>query len=129
MGRLRPAAASARRGDLGSERWCCYTPLALALGLVLGFLHVHRNVARRTGLPPWISLLLHCCSGELFFRGLAAESAREAHGPHSGSLLTKCSAVWAFTLQQEGNRLSTGLRGAGRSCGFFYGRAWRRSGA
>ena len=112
---------------IGLREVVLYTPLALALGLVLGFLHVHRTWP---GLGPiasaWIfTFFFIAVPEELFFRGWLQNLLERRMGRTPALLLT---AV-LFGLSHF-NKRAIGFNWRyvvlAAVAGFFYGRAWRR---
>jgi hypothetical protein len=118
--RLRDAA-------IGLRELAFYTPIALALGLSLGFLHLH---ARWPGLAPiagaWLfTFFFIAVPEELFFRGWLQNLLEPRMGRYPALLLTAVlfglahfnkRAVlfnWRYVLLAA-------------VAGFFYGRAWRQ---
>ena len=105
-----------RDAGIGLRELAVYTPIALVMGLGLGFLHLHagwpglgadcRSVA--------VHLLLHRHSGRAFLSRLAPESSGAAHGTHSGPAFDGGS-VRTLPLQQAGRAFQLALCASG--CG------------
>lgn len=111
---------------IGFREFAIYTPIALALGLTLGFLHAHRDWA---GLVPiagaWLfTFFFIAVPEEIYFRGWLQNLLEKRIGRMGALLVTaglfglahfnKRAAVfnWRYVLL-------AGLAGV------FYGRAWR----
>jgi membrane protease YdiL (CAAX protease family) len=118
--RLRDAA-------IGLRELACYTPIALVLGLSLGFLHLH---ALWPGLAPiagaWIfTFFFIAVPEELFFRGWLQNLLERRMGRSPALLLT---AV-LFGLSHFNKRavlFNWRYVLLAAVAGFFYGRAWRQ---
>jgi membrane protease YdiL (CAAX protease family) len=115
-----------RDAVVGLREWALYTPIALALGLALGFLHVHRawpGLAMIAGA--WVfTFFFIAVPEELFFRGWLQNLLERRIGRTAALLVT--SAL--FGLAHFNKRttffnwqyvLLAGIAGV------FYGRAWR----
>jgi CAAX protease family protein len=117
-----------RLGDAatGLREWAFYTPLALAVGLALGFLHVHRvwpGFAMIAGA--WIfTLLFVAVPEELFFRGWMQNLLERRIGRTASLLLTSALFGLAhFNKRTAFFNWRYVLLAA--IAGVFYGRAWR----
>jgi uncharacterized protein len=104
-----------------------YTPIAVALGLWLGFLHVHSGWPG-LGLPAadWIfTFFFVAVPEELFFRGWLQNLLEKRMGRYGALFLTAC----LFGLAHF-NKRTTGFNWRyvilAAIAGIFYGRAWRR---
>ena len=107
-----------RDAVIGLREVAVYTPLALALGLSLGFLHVHRNWPGLAAIAAaWIFTFLSSSRfPKSYSLRLDAESYRTAPGTHSlaAAYLT---ALWTGALQQARGPFQLALRpdgGVGR---------------
>jgi membrane protease YdiL (CAAX protease family) len=118
--RLRDAA-------IGLREVALYTPIALALGLVLGFLHLHRDWR---GLAPiagaWIfTFFFIAVPEELFFRGWMQNLLERRMGRIPALLLTAA----LFGLSHFNKRavfFNWRYVLLAAVAGVFYGRAWRQ---
>ena len=120
------ACACATLG-IGLREAAFYTPIALALGLALGFLHVHRAWPGSAAIAgAWIfTFFFIAVPEELFFRGWLQNLLEQRIGRTPALLLTaalfglahfnKRAALfnWRYVLLAA-------------VAGIFYGRAWRR---
>jgi membrane protease YdiL (CAAX protease family) len=116
-----------RDAGIGLRELAVYTPIALAMGLGLRFLHVHRTWpgwASMTGA--WIfTFLFIAVPEELFFRGWMQNLLQRRMGRTPAPLLTAA----LFGLSHFNKRTAFFnwryvLLAA--VAGFFYGRAWRQ---
>jgi membrane protease YdiL (CAAX protease family) len=115
-----------RDARIGLREWAFYTPIALALGLALGFLHVHRvwpGFAMIAG--GWVfTFLFIAVPEELFFRGWLQNLLERRMGRLGSLLLTSV----LFGLSHF-NKRTTSFNWQyvllAAIAGVFYGRAWR----
>lgn len=112
----------------GLREFCFYAPLAIALGLALGFLHLHGRLAHPWLIPPaWIfTFFAVALPEEIFFRGWMQNLLERKLGPNRALIVT---AV-LFGLSHFNKRTAFFnwryvLLAALAS--IFYGRAWRRN--
>lgn len=120
-----------RDAGIGLREAAFYTPLALALGLSLGFLHAHAVWPRAGTLSgAWLfTFFFIAVPEELFFRGWLQNLLERCMGRYPALVVT---AV-LFGLAHF-NKHTVGHGGAfnwryvvlAALAGFFYGRAWRR---
>ena len=117
------------KNDLGTalRELLFYAPIALTLGLALGFLHLHATLPRpgTAALTAAITFFLIALPEEIYFRGWIQNLLGRRMGRMNSLLVTstifglshfnKRSAIfnWRYVL------LAT-------IAGFFYGRAWQR---
>jgi membrane protease YdiL (CAAX protease family) len=112
---------------IGLRELVFYTPVALALGLALGFLHTHAVLPRPSAMVfAWVfTFFFIAVPEELFFRGWLQNLLEERVGRLPALLLTSV----LFGLAHFNKRavyfnwryvLLAAL------AGFFYGRAWRQ---
>lgn len=124
-----------RRDDwkIGLREWAFYTPLAIVLGLALGFLHWHRHLERAWIAPfLWIfTFILVAVPEEIFFRGWMQNLLERRLGRRASLVLTSV----LFGLAHF-NKRTTSFNWRyvvmAAIAGIFYGRAWyaqRRVGA
>jgi uncharacterized protein len=111
---------------IGLREAAFYTPLALALGLSLGFLHFHPGWPAFWRIPAaWIfTFFFVAVPEELYFRGWLQNLLEKRIGRIGALILTAC----LFGLAHFNKRSATFnwhyvLLAA--VAGFFYGRAWR----
>jgi membrane protease YdiL (CAAX protease family) len=111
---------------IGLREAAIYTPIALALGLALGFLHIHRVWPGLWAIAgAWFfTFLFVAVPEELFFRGWLQNLLEKRIGRYGALFATAClfglahfnkrttSFNWRYVL------LAT-------LAGIFYGRAWR----
>ena len=116
-----------RRSDwkIGLREWLFFTPIAVVLGLALGFLHLHRHIDRPWMIPlAWLfTFFLIALPEEIFFRGWMQNLLDRRIGRTASLLITavvfglshfnKRSAFfnWRYVLLAA-------------IAGIFYGRAW-----
>src|SRR5271165_1802945 len=117
-----------RRDDwkIGLREWVFYTPIAVVLGLALGFLHWHGRVDRPWILPlSWLfTFFFIALPEEIYFRGWMQNLLEKRLGATASLLVTavvfglshfnKRAAIfnWRYVLLAA-------------IAGIFYGRAWR----
>jgi uncharacterized protein len=111
---------------VGLRECAFYAPVALALGVSLGFLHVHPGwpALWRAALAWIFTFFFIAVPEELFFRGWLQNLLEGRIGRHGALLLTAC----LFGLAHFNKRTATFnwryvLLAA--LAGIFYGRAWR----
>jgi membrane protease YdiL (CAAX protease family) len=112
--------------SIGLREAAFYTPIALALGLSLGFLHLHGvwpGFGRMAGA--WIfTFLFIAVPEELFFRGWLQNLLEKRLGRYGALFLTACLFGLAhFNKQTAYFNWRYVLLAA--LAGIFYGRAWR----
>jgi hypothetical protein len=123
-----------RRCDvsIGLREFLFYLPIALLLGLSLGFLHVHSlawaDVARLPGrfALAWIfTFFFIAVPEELFFRGWLQNLLQRRMGPRAALIVTAALFGLAhFNKRTASFNWRYVLLAA--IAGIFYGRAWRR---
>ncbi len=113
---------------IGLREAAFYTPLALAIGLWLGFLHTHGAWPGFARIPlAWIfTFFFIAVPEELFFRGWLQNLLEKRIGRYGALLLTAC----LFGLAHF-NKRTTGFNWRyvilAAIAGIFYGRAWRQN--
>ena len=111
---------------IGLREWAFYTPIAIVLGLSLGFLHLH---GRWPGLAPiagaWLfTFFFIAVPEELFFRGWLQNLLEKRLGRWGALIVTACLFGLAhFNKRAEHFNWRYVLLAA--LAGIFYGRAWR----
>jgi membrane protease YdiL (CAAX protease family) len=111
---------------IGLREWACYTPIAVVLGLSLGFLHLHRvwpGVAPIAGA--WLfTFLFIAVPEELFFRGWF-ENLLEKHLGRYGALLVTACFFGLAHFNKRAAHFNWRYVLLAALAGIFYGRAWR----
>ncbi len=112
---------------IGLREVVFYTPIALALGLSLGFLHFHSGwPAPSKAAGTWIfTFFFIAVPEELFFRGWLQNLLEKRMGRYGALLLTACLFGLAhFNKRTTSFNWRYVLLAA--LAGIFYGRAWRQ---
>jgi hypothetical protein len=117
----------ARDWRIGLREFAFYLPLAIPLGLALGFLHLHHRIDHPwLILPAWIATFVGVAlPEEVFFRGWIQNLLERRIGRIASLILTAC----LFGLSHFNKRtLSFNWRYVvlAALAGIFYGRAWRQ---
>jgi hypothetical protein len=116
-----------RRSDamIGLREFLYFTPIALALGFALGFLHLHRT----TGSVPafaagWLfTLFFVALPEELFFRGLMLNMLERHLG--TGRALVITSLIFGLAhFNKRAEYFNWRYVILAAIAGVFYGRAW-----
>jgi membrane protease YdiL (CAAX protease family) len=116
----------ARDLAIGLREVVFYTPIALALGLALGFLHFHPGWPAPWRIPvAWIfTFFFIAVPEELFFRGWIQNLLEKRIGRYGALLATACLFGLAhFNKRTASFNWQYVLLAA--IAGIFYGRAWR----
>ena len=111
---------------IGLREAAIYTPIALALGLTLGFLHLHRVWPGLWAISTaWLfTFFFVAVPEELFFRGWLQNLLEKRVGRYGALLLTACLFGLAhFNKRTTSFNWRYVLLAA--IAGIFYGRAWR----
>ena len=115
---------------IGLREVCFYTPVALALGLWLGFLHAHAVWPRADAIAEawFFTFFFIAVPEELFFRGWVQNLVEKRIGRYPALFLT--AAVFGaahFNKHTAGHEGSFNWRYVllAALAGVFYGRAWR----
>jgi membrane protease YdiL (CAAX protease family) len=116
-----------RRSDfaIGLREVAFYFPIALVLGLSLGFLHVHKVLPGVTAIATaWIfTFFFVAVPEELYFRGWLQNLLTKRMGRHPALIFTACLFGLAhFNKRTTGFNWQYVLLAA--FAGIFYGRAW-----
>ena len=111
---------------IGLREWLFYTPIAIALGLALGFLHWHRHLDRPWLIPlAWLfTFFLIALPEEIYFRGWMQNLLERKLGRTASLLVT--AAIFGLSHFNKRTALFNWryvLLAA--IAGIFYGRAWR----
>ena len=111
----------------GGREFAFYAPIAIALGLALGFLHVHRGWPRLISIAEaaLFTFFFIAVPEELFFRGWCQNLLQRRLGRTPALLLTAC----IFGLSHFNKRavhFNWRYVLLAAIAGIFYGRAWRR---
>jgi membrane protease YdiL (CAAX protease family) len=111
---------------IGLREWALYTPIALALGLALAFLHLH---ALWTGFAPiagaWLfTFFFIAVPEELFFRGWLQNLLEKRLGPSAALIVTACLFGLAH-FNKRAAQFNWRYVLLAALAGIFYGRAWR----
>lgn len=124
-----------RDAGIGLREAAIYTPIALAIGLALGFLHIHA-VWPRFGVMAvaWIfTFFFIAVPEELFFRGWLQNLLERSFEPKVGRRLARHGALFltaALFGLAHFNKRTTFFNWRyvvlAALAGVFYGRAWRR---
>lgn len=111
---------------IGLREAAIYTPIALALGLALGFLHVHRAWPHVLMIPAaWIfTFFFIAVPEELFFRGWLQNLLERCIGRTAALLLTAMLFGLAHFNKRTAN-FNWRYVLLAAIAGIFYGRAWR----
>ena len=117
----------ARDWRIGLREFAFYLPLAIPLGLALGFLHLHHRIDHPwLILPAWIATFVGVAlPEEVFFRGWIQNLLERRIGRIASLIVTAC----VFGLSHFNKRtLSFNWRYVvlAALAGIFYGRAWRQ---
>lgn len=111
---------------IGLREFVFYVPIAIPLGLALGFLHFHGQVAHpRLVAPAWLfSFFAVALPEEIFFRGWMQNLLERRIGRNAALLVTACLFGLAhFNKRAVHFNWKYVLLAA--IAGIFYGRAWR----
>ncbi|MGB9032024.1 MAG: CPBP family intramembrane glutamic endopeptidase [Acidobacteriaceae bacterium] len=112
---------------VGLREFAFYVPVAIPLGLALGFLHLHHHIDHPwLILPAWIATFVGVAlPEEVFFRGWIQNLLERRIGRIASLVVTAC----VFGLSHFNKRtLSFNWRYVvlAALAGIFYGRAWRQ---
>jgi uncharacterized protein len=121
--RLRPSDIA-----IGLREAAFYTPIALALGLALGFLHLHRSWPGITPIAgAWIfTFFFIAVPEELFFRGWL-QNLLESRIGRTPALLVTAALFGLAHFNKRAAYFNWRYVLLAALAGLFYGRAWRRN--
>jgi len=118
-----------RLGDLriGLREFCFYTPIAVGLGLALGFLHAHAVWPRALSLvgAAVFTFLLIAVPEELFFRGWLQNLLERRYG-RGWSLAVTAVLFGLSHFNKRAVHFNWRYVLLAALAGVFYGRAWRQ---
>ncbi|MCU1310912.1 MAG: Abortive infection protein [Candidatus Angelobacter sp.] len=110
---------------VGLREWALFAPIAIVLGLALGFLHFHAQLPSPWAIPAaWLlTFVLVAVPEELFFRGLMQNLLERRFGGRAALIATSI----IFGLSHYNKRAVFNWRYVllATIAGIFYGRAWR----
>jgi len=103
------------------------TPLALALGLALGFLHPHSHALRFSMIPTWIYIFIFIAvPEELYFRAWVQNFLERRVGRRAALAIT--SALFGLShFNKRSAHFNWRYVLVASIAGVFYGRAWREN--
>ena len=115
-----------RDAGFGLREFCFYTPIALALGLSLGFLHVHASWPSPLGFIGafLFTFVFIAIPEELFFRGWLQNLLERRLGRTAALLVTAVLFGLAHWNKRTAN-FNWRYVVLAALAGIFYGRAWR----
>jgi uncharacterized protein len=111
---------------IGLREWAFYAPIAIALGLALGFLHWHRHVERAWTVPlAWLfTFFLIAVPEEIFFRGWMQNLLERRIG-RTGALLVTSLLFGLAHFNKRTTFFNWRYVLLAAIAGIFYGRSWR----
>ncbi len=111
---------------IGLREWAFYTPIALVLGLSLGFLHLHAIWPRLASIAgAWFfTFFFIAVPEELFFRGWLQNLIEKRLGRYQALILTACLFGLAH-FNKRAAHFNWRYVLLAALAGIFYGRAWR----
>jgi membrane protease YdiL (CAAX protease family) len=111
---------------IGLREWLFYTPIAIALGLALGFLHWHRHLDRPWLIPlAWLfTFFLIALPEEIYFRGWMQNLLERKLG-RTASLLVTAAIFGLSHFNKRTAFFNWRYVLLAAIAGIFYGRAWR----
>lgn len=120
---LRPRG---RDWKIGLREFAFYAPIAITVGMAVGFLHLHRHVAHPLWIvPAWVfTFFAVALPEEIFFRGWMQNLLERRMGRTASLLVTAC----LFGLSHFNKRtafFNWRYVVLAAIAGVFYGRAWR----
>ena len=111
---------------IGLREWFCYTPIAIVLGLALGFLHWHWHMDRPWLVPlAWLfTFFFIAIPEEIFFRGWMQNLLERKVG-RTASLLITAAIFGLAHFNKRTAFFNWRYVLLAAIAGLFYGRAWR----
>ncbi len=108
------------------REWLFYTPIAIALGLALGFLHWHRHIDRPWWIPlAWLfTFFFIALPEEIYFRGWMQNLLERKLG-RTASLLVTAAIFGLSHFNKRAAFFNWRYVLLAAIAGIFYGRAWR----
>jgi membrane protease YdiL (CAAX protease family) len=112
--------------EIGLREWAFFSPIAIIVGLALGFLHLHRHIAHAWEMPfAWIfTFLLVAIPEEIFFRGWMQNLLERRIGRVASLIVTSILFGLAH-FNKRTNFFNWRYVILAAIAGIFYGRAWR----
>jgi uncharacterized protein len=116
-----------RDWEIGLREFGFYAPLAIALGLALGFLHLHTRVAHPWRVAPmWIfTFFAVALPEEIFFRGWMQNLLERRIG-RTGALMATAILFGLSHFNKQTGFFNWKYVLLAALAGIFYGRAWRQ---
>ena len=110
---------------VGAREWILFAPIAIGLGLALGFLHWHARLPTALEMVGALAftMVFIAVPEELFFRGLLL-NLHETRLPGVASLLVS-SVLFGLAHFNKGAAFNWRYVLLATLAGMFYGRAWR----
>lgn len=117
-----------RKQDLavGFRELAFFAPIVIPLGLLLGFLHVHRGnlTPGSAGLGALFTFFLIAVPEEVYFRGWIQNLLERRLGRHASLLIT--ALIFGFShFNKRSSHFNWQYVLLAAIAGIFYGRAWR----
>jgi membrane protease YdiL (CAAX protease family) len=111
---------------IGLREWALFTPIAVALGIALGFLHWHGHVDRLWMVPlAWLfTFFMIALPEEIFFRGWMQNLLERRMG-RTASLLVTAVIFGLSHFNKRTSFFNWRYVLLAAIAGVFYGRAWR----
>jgi membrane protease YdiL (CAAX protease family) len=111
---------------IGLREFAFYAPIAIPIGLALGFLHFHGHIAHpRLVAPVWLfTFFAVALPEEIFFRGWMQNLLERRLGRTASLLLTACLFGLAH-FNKHAVHFNWRYVLLAAIAGIFYGRAWR----
>lgn len=111
--------------EIGLREFCLYTPIALALGFALNFLHFHKTLGSLGGfVAGWLfTLFFVALPEELFFRGLMLNMLERRIGKN-GALILSSLIFGLAHFNKRAAYFNWRYVILAAFAGLFYGRAW-----
>jgi uncharacterized protein len=111
---------------VGLRELAFYAPMALALGLVLGFLHLHPHLPKASSVAlAWVfTFVLIAIPEEIYFRGWMQNLLERWIGPR-GSLYVTSVVFGLAHFNKRAAHFNWRYVLLATMAGIFYGRAWR----